>query len=460
MTSTYKILGQLYYGPEINETPEIPGTSGYYTYTTTTGSIDKKFIVISENSDIVLYSTDGITWTQSVMPVVAGWQSIAYGNNKIVAIAYYDSSYQRSPIAAYSTNGINWTQTTLPSIPTVWRKVVYGNGMFVAMPSDPFNYGDKYAYSADGINWTLGQLPFWSEWSRIDFGNNKFVALSFNDSRGMYSTNGINWTVFDLPASGYWRDIIYANNKFMAYDSSTSKIISSDDGINWTLVSNSFNLSFVDDNIVYGNGKYVAVNYYSASGWYSEDGITWTSFTMPSYPEKYWGNIEFGDGKFIAVAKAPNSGFTNEAAYSTDGINWQTSLLPYTKLWIDIQYVEINTIVQTEVQIAIGGQGTPGSYVETVEPQVLYTVPTGKQVIVSSIFVTNHDTVARTYDLAIVPAGETLAAKHHIKWDYAVASNDFNMLDQKITMNAGDSIYVFPSTVNKVGFTALGVEIS
>jgi hypothetical protein len=127
-------------------------------------------------------------------------------------------------------------------------------------------------------------------------------------------------------------------------------------------------------------------------------------------------------------------------------------------VWVSITSGQVNTLV--EVQISIGGQGTPGSYVELVEPQVLYTVPAGTETTVTSIYVTNQDSVQRTYDLAIVPAGETLSLKHHIRWDMPVGSSDFDLTTAKLTLSAGDKIYVFPSTINKVGFTAFGVEKS
>jgi hypothetical protein len=108
----------------------------------------------------------------------------------------------------------------------------------------------------------------------------------------------------------------------------------------------------------------------------------------------------------------------------------------------------------------IGGQGNEGSYVEVVEPQVLYTVPAGTETTITSIYVTNQDTVQRTYDLAVVPVGQTLSLKHHIRWDMPVAASDFDVVTAKLTLSAGDKIYVFPSTINKVGFTAFGVEKS
>ena len=108
----------------------------------------------------------------------------------------------------------------------------------------------------------------------------------------------------------------------------------------------------------------------------------------------------------------------------------------------------------------IGGQGGSESIVEITEPQVLYTVPAGTETTVTSIYVTNHDSVERTYDLAVVPSGETLSLKHHIRWDMPVGATDFDVNNAKLTLSAGDSIYVFPSTINKVGFTAFGVEKS
>jgi hypothetical protein len=102
--------------------------------------------------------------------------------------------------------------------------------------------------------------------------------------------------------------------------------------------------------------------------------------------------------------------------------------------------------------------GIGGETTEELVPVTLYTVPAGKQTVVSSIFVTNHDSVERTFDVAVVPFGETLAVKHHLRWDYPVGAADFEVISAKLTLAAGDSIVVLPSTADKVGFTAFGVE--
>ncbi len=58
-------------------------------------------------SDVAAYSTDGINWTLTTLPAEAKWQSVCYGNGKIMAVA------KDSNTAAYSKDGIDWTQATL-----------------------------------------------------------------------------------------------------------------------------------------------------------------------------------------------------------------------------------------------------------------------------------------------------------------------------------------------------------
>lgn len=104
-----------------------------------------------------------------------------------------------------------------------------------------------------------------------------------------------------------------------------------------------------------------------------------------------------------------------------------------------------------------GTIGTPDT-IEEFLPVTVYIVPVGKEATVTSIFITNHDAVARTYDLAIVSSGETLALKHHIRWDMQIAANSFDLITTKYTMSAGDKLIILPSTVDKFSITAFGVE--
>ena len=97
---------------------------------------------------------------------------------------------------------------------------------------------------------------------------------------------------------------------------------------------------------------------------------------------------------------------------------------------------------------------------EDLEPVTVYTVPAGKTAMVTSCFVTNHVGVQTTYDLAIVPSGETLALKHHIRWDFEVEANGFDLIDSKLTLGSGDSVVIYPSNLDELGVTVFGVEFS
>lgn len=105
-----------------------------------------------------------------------------------------------------------------------------------------------------------------------------------------------------------------------------------------------------------------------------------------------------------------------------------------------------------------GYGGGIGDFVEEFLPVTIYTVPANKQTTVTSIFVANHNNVETTYDLAVIPAGEELSLKHHIRWDMPILAGDFESLNTKITMSAGDKLVIFPSTVDTVSITAFGVE--
>ena len=59
-------------------------------------------MAVAYDSDIAAYSNDGITWTQTTMPISASWYSVTYGNDKFVAVtidsdiaAYIKDSYDK-----------------------------------------------------------------------------------------------------------------------------------------------------------------------------------------------------------------------------------------------------------------------------------------------------------------------------------------------------------------------------
>ena len=101
------------------------------------------------------------------------------------------------------------------------------------------------------------------------------------------------------------------------------------------------------------------------------------------------------------------------------------------------------------------GQSAPSATTNTN----VYTVGAGKQAIISTITVANRSATARTYRIAVRPAGATLANEHYIAYDVSLAANDTTALTLGITLAATDVVTVYASTAD-LSFGIFGSEIS
>jgi len=101
------------------------------------------------------------------------------------------------------------------------------------------------------------------------------------------------------------------------------------------------------------------------------------------------------------------------------------------------------------------GQSAPSATTATD----VYNVGSGKQAIVSTITVANRSATARTYRIAIRPAGAVLANQHYIAYDVTVAASDSTALTLGITLTATDVVTVYASTTD-LSFGIFGSEIS
>lgn len=101
------------------------------------------------------------------------------------------------------------------------------------------------------------------------------------------------------------------------------------------------------------------------------------------------------------------------------------------------------------------GQSAPSATTATD----VYTVGAGKQAVVSTITVANRSGAARTYRIAIRPAGATLANQHYLAYDVVLGANDTTALTLGITLQATDVVTVYASTTD-LSFGIYGSEIS
>ena len=101
------------------------------------------------------------------------------------------------------------------------------------------------------------------------------------------------------------------------------------------------------------------------------------------------------------------------------------------------------------------GQSAPSATTNTD----VYTVGAGKQAIVSTITIANRSAGAKSYRIAVRPAGATLANQHYLAYDVAIAANDTTALTIGITLTATDVVTVYASTAD-LSFGIFGSEIS
>lgn len=99
------------------------------------------------------------------------------------------------------------------------------------------------------------------------------------------------------------------------------------------------------------------------------------------------------------------------------------------------------------------GQSNPSAVTATT----LYTVPSAKESVVSSISICNLASSSATYRIAIRPAGASLANQHYLAYDVTVGAADTTIITVGITLATTDVITVYASTAN-LAFSAFGDE--
>ena len=101
------------------------------------------------------------------------------------------------------------------------------------------------------------------------------------------------------------------------------------------------------------------------------------------------------------------------------------------------------------------GQSAPSATTDTT----LYTVPSLKEAIISTLVVANRAATPATYRIAVRPGGATIANEHYVAYDVTVGASDSTTLTLGITLAATDVITVYASTAN-LTFSVFGSEIS
>jgi glucose-6-phosphate dehydrogenase assembly protein OpcA len=100
------------------------------------------------------------------------------------------------------------------------------------------------------------------------------------------------------------------------------------------------------------------------------------------------------------------------------------------------------------------GQSAPATTTATD----VYTVPSSKYAVVSTITVANRATSAATYRISVRPNGDAQANQHYVAFDASVPGNDTIALTLGLTADAADVFTVYASTAD-LSFGVFGSEI-
>jgi len=217
-----------------------------------------------------------------------------------------------------------WTLNELPDLPNfnqVWNRIVFGNGVFVAI-----SRGGTVVYSYDGINWNNAAIPnsvilSSMDW-RLHYGNNMFVALARGVAYAIYSYNGINWMVGNTPVSINPNEILYADGKFVAVGSFNAALYSYD-GINWIIGRLIFNLFSNWISIIHDGRKFIVVASNRTTIFTSQNGIDgWTPVVVNNSILDFSNmrRIAYGNGIYI-ITRTP-SGIFKSIYYSYNLNDW------------------------------------------------------------------------------------------------------------------------------------------
>jgi hypothetical protein len=166
----------------------------------------------------------------------------------------------------------------------------------------------------------------------MKYGNGVFLATGGSATIGK-STNGTTWSTVTYSrvrggmgyGNGMWLQLgppAGAPNFGKAY-----YYTSTDDAASWTerigpfqVDRNGFESPAGFNGVIYGGGKWVMFsNSYSSA--YSTDGINWTTFMLPANGN--WSRGTYSNGLFVIIGTG-----TNRIVTSPDGINWTVRSVP------------------------------------------------------------------------------------------------------------------------------------
>jgi len=281
----------------LQNAPKLLYSTNLYDWTRTTTIDDSKtwnegkfignlFIAVGLN--VIARSTNGITWTISDTST-GSWQNVTW----VQALSLYIAVGNSNKIIT-SPDGITWTQRTGPNALIDWKDIAWSPSL--SLLSIIGSTGVNSAgWSTDGINWNSGVNSFSTTYNSIvwDSTNSIFIAAGAIGSYSFaISKNGIKWTGKTALSTG--SESIDRAVNCLAHSPSLGIVVSGDatDLTNRVAFSRVFELGNQDTvensfdtfwDVIWSNsfGRYCAFKKTNTIAnetqqYFSMDGYTWT----------------------------------------------------------------------------------------------------------------------------------------------------------------------------------------
>lgn len=251
---------------------------------------------------VILSSSDGVTWSSASAGVGTGFPSDVYSVNNIV-IAYGYNSTAVNKVKTSVDSGATYSQVTLPFTPysSYTNRVGYINGTFILLSSVGSLSNTRIAYSNDGITWStdsafIASAPLWSK-----FVSTLTYTYCISTTRTVVRTlDGVTWEnigtcpVTCVDQSYRASNIAWNGSVLCAVQYSDRTVATSSDGITWTTNTNlntALGGTGTIRTVVFDGSVFLA---FGTSGIMatSPDGITWTART--SLSSSSWGTNNVG----------------------------------------------------------------------------------------------------------------------------------------------------------------------
>jgi hypothetical protein len=134
------------------------------------------------NQDLVMTSTDGVTWTRRRNSLAYRWNACVAGNG-LFCLVGQTADVNTSPKCASSSDGINWVERTVLDAANgrPMQAVVWTGSVFAAVDYTSSGQSGRVITSVDGITWesaTTGPLPSLNGYLGMAWSGRKAVAVT------------------------------------------------------------------------------------------------------------------------------------------------------------------------------------------------------------------------------------------------------------------------------------------